>query len=74
VSCYVCPDAKYRVSCNYVNEGTCEETPLFSREPLCPVELQTLGTLRQGVGTMQDLGGFRFEDVFGVESRYADFA
>ena len=71
MSCYVCPDAKYRVSCNYVNEGTCEETPLFSREPLCPV---TLGTLRQGVGTMQDLGGFRFKDVFGVESRYADFA
>ena len=65
------------MGCNWIEEGTCEDlnyqnTPWLSREPLCPDITET--TTRQDVGVMQDLGGFGFEEVFGVVPEYANFA
>jgi hypothetical protein len=72
VQCGPCEAGKYRVGCNWVHAGTCEDKQWLSPEPLCPKVAST--TTRQEVGVMQDLGGFGFEDVFGVSSERANFA
>lgn len=70
--CVACDTGKKRVGCNWIHEGRCEDEKLLSPEPLCPDIAST--TTRQQVGIMQDLGGFGFEEVFGVVSQNADFA
>jgi hypothetical protein len=77
VACNGCGLGKKRVGCNWIHEGKCEEkkwlnTQWLSPEPICPHITKT--TTRQEVGIMQDLGGFGFEEVFGVVPEYAGFA
>ena len=74
VACSVCQKGQYLVHCNYVSEGKCIDQKWLSREPLCPVMEALNKNFRQEVGVMQDLGGFGFATVFGVESTRAPFA
>lgn len=75
VKCGGCADGKRRVECNWVYEGRCQDETLLALEPLCPTKVTVkTATVVEEVYVMQDLGGFGFEDVFGVAPELAPFA